>query len=808
MVYANWEKSTKRLTKENKKKFELHSFYYQENFEESDPFLKWADNGKYHVNYKGLSTERSSSGKQSFKIDITFETATYLYYKIPVKIPSMGKLNFKGDIYISKASGAKATLGANVSLSPCPYSGLHTIKKINTDSNGWVTQKSDLVTQSEIVMRKHLLPKYCVSADSNDVGLWINNIGLFLYGKKGDRIIVYVDNINVVGNIPDINDYEMLKKNAWIDYKKRINSKTQALLDGLKKYEKNETEEVVRSIKKKGFPNTDEYNYLAELSEDTKYRSYNSEPEKDVTIYPWEPITDKKVLPETYPIHAYPGDTLTIKACRGEFEPASFILRAHINIPDISISLTDFTSITGKIIGGFNFDLRLVKCWYQSGKKIYKGNKILVPELLLKDDSLIKVDRETETNYMKVNIAGKDKYVNISNGSVDFVDEFILKDAATLRPFDLNKNENKQVWITAYIPKETVPGEYKGKIIIKRQNIPFISVKMIVTVLPFDLPEPLLEYSLYYRGKLKTKKQPSINSEWKTEKQYRVELENMKTHGVNNQTIYQTLGYKNRNLSLIQRELVIRDSVGFSKDKLYVVGMTAGSQKTSSDIKKMMRQGKQWINIAANNQYNEVYIYGIDEAKGDLLLSELPVWKKAKELGVKIFVACDFDAVEICGDILDLPVLGGGLFYSDIVEKWHKYGKKVLVYGNPQVGIENPLIYRSNYGYKLFCSGYDGVMDYAYQHAFGHIWNDFDSPRFRDHVFAYPTTDGVIDTIQWEGFREAVDDIRYLTALLEMCSNSEKEIIENWLYKSIEKFDKPGQIRNYIISKISDKKKY
>ena len=36
---------------------------------------------------------------------------------------------------------------------------------------------------------------------------------------------------------------------------------------------------------------------------------------------------------------------------------------------------------------------------------------------------------------------------------------------------------------------------------------------------------------------------------------------------------------------------------------------------------------------------------------------------------------------------------------------------------------------------------------------------------YRDHVFAYPTLNGVIDTIQWEGFREAVDDVRYLTTL-------------------------------------------
>jgi hypothetical protein len=35
-------------------------------------------------------------------------------------------------------------------------------------------------------------------------------------------------------------------------------------------------------------------------------------------------------------------------------------------------------------------------------------------------------------------------------------------------------------------------------------------------------------------------------------------------------------------------------------------------------------------------------------------------------------------------------------------------------------------------------------------------------------VFAYGIYDGVIDTLQWEGFREGVDDIRYMTLMCEL----------------------------------------
>jgi len=56
-------------------------------------------------------------------------------------------------------------------------------------------------------------------------------------------------------------------------------------------------------------------------------------------------------------------------------------------------------------------------------------------------------------------------------------------------------------------------------------------------------------------------------------------------------------------------------------------------------------------------------------------------------------------------------------------------------------------------------------MVYAYQHNFGTHWNDFDSPTYRNHHFVYSTASGVIDTIQWEGYREGVNDLKYLTAL-------------------------------------------
>lgn len=84
----------------------------------------------------------------------------------------------------------------------------------------------------------------------------------------------------------------------------------------------------------------------------------------------------------------------------------------------------------------------------------------------------------------------------------------------------------------------------------------------------------------------------------------------------------------------------------------------------------------------------------------------------------------------------------------EMAKKVHSIRHKIWNYANPQVGNEEPETYRRNFGLGLWKAGYDGACDYAYQHSFHHIWNDFDDPYYRDHVFAYPTVDGVIDTIQ------------------------------------------------------------
>ena len=110
---------------------------------------------------------------------------------------------------------------------------------------------------------------------------------------------------------------------------------------------------------------------------------------------------------------------------------------------------------------------------------------------------------------------------------------------------------------------------------------------------------------------------------------------------------------------------------------------------------------------------------------------------------------------------LDLAVVLGERFTPGEFARAKAKGMKLLSYGHPQGGCVTPETYRRNYGLLLWQWGFDGAMTHAYQCGYGFIWNDFDG-LYRDENMTYPTADGVIDTLQWEGYREGVNDLRYL----------------------------------------------
>jgi len=497
-------------------------------------------------------------------------------------------------------------------------------------------------------------------------------------------------------------------------------------------------------------------------------------PDPRITTYVVPAITDEKILPTSSIPDEYISNEISIRACPGEYEPASFVVRANENITSLEAQATELIGENGSIPSS-NIDIRVVKCWYQAGVGVWDiTHKLLTPELLLKDDSLVKV--EGEENYLKLTTTGE--YVWISEQKSGTGQEIIpledlpVKDSSTLQPLHIPQGTNKQFWVTVKIPEDASPGSYSGTIKLETPGEGVMAeLQLTLEVLPIELSEPYLTYSLYYHGRLYPDwPEGSISSEIKSETQMRAELADMFEHGVN-PTVCQFYFYE----VALGRVLAMRDEAGMGGQTLYLLGLDLVPDSTIAAV----------IAFANNYGISEVYFYGIDEPTDAEIAQVRDFCNRAHGVGGKVFVACSQSHADTLADILDLAIVSLGPNIS-LANKYHSYGNEIHSYANPQVGVEKPETYRRNFGLSLWQADYDGAMDFAYQCSYCNIWNDFDHYHYRDHNFAYPTQDGVIDTIQWEGWREGADDVKYLTTLLELIEEAKAEgkdtsDAENWL---------------------------
>ncbi len=475
-----------------------------------------------------------------------------------------------------------------------------------------------------------------------------------------------------------------------------------------------------------------------------------------IVVYQMPAITDSAILPGDDLSNDTPGYQTEIQATPGEFEPATFVIRAKQDISALTFVFDDLKGPAGTIPADA-VDIRVVKVWYQAGYSITDlKHKHLTPELLLKDDSLVKV--EGQDNFVKL---GSGKYVKISDPSgIPGVpkrptnDEFAVSDSTDLKPVDIPAHTNKQFWITVHVPEHAVDGTYETNLRIKNANRILGQIALKVHVLPFTLPDPLVQVSLYYASRIS--KQGTISSTNRNVEQIRAELKDLADHGVKNPTLYSQGG----NDALLQF-LSLRHDAGMSNKRLYYVDLWFLS--TANDVKAGVQD---LLKTLAPAGVSDLYVYAPDEQNLDNPDMRARI-AAVHAGGAKVLDAQRASYAIAVADILDLAIVSR-VPDPAIADLYHKNGHLVGSYGDPQVGEEKPAKYRRNYGLLLWQKGYDISMDFAYDWSMNNIWDDFDSTRYRDHNFVYPTTNGVIDTIQWEGFREGVDDVRYLTLLLKL----------------------------------------
>jgi hypothetical protein len=480
----------------------------------------------------------------------------------------------------------------------------------------------------------------------------------------------------------------------------------------------------------------------------------------ELGIWSVQAMNDTPILPTTVA-----GGTLdlSVRACRGQDVPLSFCLRPA-DASTISLSVTNPASPAPQV------DLRWVLCWWQNRSYtygVYDGG--LVPELLVKDPALITV------------VAG----ANVS------ADPF--EDAETLQAITLGASKTQQVWVLVHVPATAVTGTYVIPITVTKDGAPYDTVDVTVEVLGFELAPNPMRHGIYYKGTL-----PTLS-----EAQYATDMASMVAHGCLYPHCWQdfqitfgpvgadlfapdTIENKTARLALIHTLLDIRSAAGIVNDPLFVnrigvawIGDNPTTQITLAHMIDRIVDADTWL--YDNFGIERIYFHGPDDFQSANMPTFKPYFDAIHAAGGHLYSGCmgnSADALTYLGSSLDWPSFNGpdNSPYTGIdTAAWHALGCHVNHYG--ATIYEQPVLhYRLRLGLGAYRAGFDGVCPYVYYEKWpiplqtgweDPITMDLNSP-YKDHMVVMYTDNGIVETVQWEGYREAVNDIRFAQTLINL----------------------------------------
>jgi hypothetical protein len=531
----------------------------------------------------------------------------------------------------------------------------------------------------------------------------------------------------------------------------------------------------------------------------------------DIKTYPIR-INGTKILPFSDTGLPSPFVNITKEnVTPGERVSTSFAIKQTSDLPaPLTFTKTALTNETGGIIAASQIDLRIVLPWYQCGdtnddtwsgvvcNQTVPNNANLTPEMLVKNESIITRNDAFKNQTLNVKNATHETTYAIDNQSTFpghawqqgwKSDWQVHNDPAAdgnPQPINLTTNENRQIWVTTKTPAGTPAGNYTGTVSIKSSGVTVSVMNATIRVLPFTLPNASVKNIMIYESALNktTDTAPSLN--WQYTKNATVmqqDLQNMKDHGA----LYPTVSQGD--ISQAEDYLTLRDNVGLPKDRLYLYTLPSGSMSSESQsyyvgnatdapgLARLSANVTAWRNYAETlHGYQYTYFNGQDEARetqtaGMPLTSQRTAWNTVHAGGGKMWATAYVPKGELytlMGDILDSAGLGYETGNSTETALWNARGIEVSHYNYPQTGVENPETYRRNYGLKSWAYNYTAVLGAgAWQQSSNNPWNDFDS-NMKDEIMAYPSSDGPIDTVQWEGWSLGATDSQYADKLTQV----------------------------------------
>ena len=500
----------------------------------------------------------------------------------------------------------------------------------------------------------------------------------------------------------------------------------------------------------------------------------------DVAFFAVPALSDLMRLDDTWPDDGTLGGTVRCVLAQDEFEACSFEL----------FSFSDIDGIELKVDLGLPNDLRVVKLWFQNGNGWVSyfddiGLK-LVPELLLHDENLIKVvkDGDGPANYARVRKGGKDEFVWISSPKEmnpekekwQYSDGFA--DADRLLPVALEKNSFKQFFLTIHPPKNQKPGVYKGSVTVSRKGKELAKIPLAVRVLPFALPFPkgyLQRDKAYMHSCMGA--MPNLErlvgnfdgDEAKAKKCFRAWLQSLYDHSMFHAV---WIGENNAWCVPLLREIGFPLDVVWGSNMVPWFGLNFGGRMRYEHLRWAQDAAKKCSAFYKKVLGDAKICFGHGDEQGTAFVTaHRELFREYEKYGISIGCAGHEGLLYKGGYAYGHYPMAGEPENAYLKSRpWREIGAYPIgFYASQHTASENPQYTRRQHGILGWLNGL--TMAHNYEFAIG-SFNDRANILYRPMVVSYCNSQGLMETIEYAGFREACDDIRYASYLLDLADEA------------------------------------
>ena len=460
------------------------------------------------------------------------------------------------------------------------------------------------------------------------------------------------------------------------------------------------------------------------------------------------------VFPATAPTRQELSESVSVFACPGEYEPFSVCVRALSELPALSVRISAFTGEESEI-PAVNVDVRTVRVrprmCYTGGGQVIK--KYVDRPVLLERRESVKVPAGT----------------------------------------------TQQIWVTVKVPDDAPAGDYRAILHVEGGQGGSVDVPVALRVWPIRLEDPPVTYAMYHVMNVNW---PGCFHDRKGE--LRRHLVDMREHGMNSDLIF-NLPYVEKTdegyaVDFARKMPKSSSPVTFEQSVQAVldVGMThpiiwlvASLQPPRSpdfeDPKEFVRQWLKVIRLVEQERkrrgWPEFIYTPADESDASAERAEgcRRGVEGLKNVGVQTYMT-------IIGSehrhrylpFTDFPAYAGLIFRAEFIDEAKRMGKTLASYnGAARYGLD-PKSDRYWYGLWNAKVGCKVLTSWTYQWLSGaKARSPYDAfcglaGNGAGYYYSYPTTDGLLPSIGWEGVREGIDDARYIHTLRQWVERAQR----------------------------------